>query len=183
IVPGWYGMASAKWVTRVRIEAEPSDNHFMVRGYRYVAPGGDPLTSPPVEEMRVKSVITRPLDGSRVSLPLAKPPKRLQVRGAASGARATPSVPAKIAYSSALPDSAGRAIVERWCTLCHSAMLITQQAKDSTAWEKTLGQMEKWGATPTPEERDTLRAYLVQCFGPRVAPVPKAPAPAPAQPR
>ena len=103
--------------------------------------------------------------------------------GAASGARATPSVPAKTAYSSALPDSAGRAIVERWCTLCHSAMLITQQAKDSTAWEKTLGQMEKWGATPTPEERDTLRAYLVQCFGPRVAPVPKAPAPAPAQPR
>jgi len=83
IVPGWYGMASTKWVTRVRIEAEPSDNHFMVRGYRYVAPGGDPLASPPVAEMRVKSVITRPLEGSKVSLPPAKPPKKLQVRGAA----------------------------------------------------------------------------------------------------
>ena len=83
IVPGWFGMASVKWVTRVRVEAEPSDNHFMVKGYRYVAPGGDPLTSPPVEEMRVKSVITRPLEGSRVQLPLAKPPKKLQVRGAA----------------------------------------------------------------------------------------------------
>jgi hypothetical protein len=76
-------MASTKWVTRVRVEAEPSDNHFMARGYRYVAPGGDPLTSPPVEEMRVKSVITRPLDGSRVSIPPARPPKKLQVRGAA----------------------------------------------------------------------------------------------------
>ena len=83
IAPGWYGMASTKWVTRVRIEAEPSDNHFMVRGYRYVAPGGDPLASPPVAEMRVKSVITRPLEGSKVSLPPAKPPKKLQVRGAA----------------------------------------------------------------------------------------------------
>ena len=83
IVPGWYGMASTKWVTRVRLEAEPSDNHFMAKGYRYVAPGGDPLTSPPVEEMRVKSVITRPLEGSRVQLPQAKPPKKLQVRGAA----------------------------------------------------------------------------------------------------
>jgi len=83
IVPGWFGMASVKWVTRVRVEAEPSDNHFMVKGYRYVAPGGDPLTSPPVEEVRVKSVITRPLEGSRVQLPLAKPPKKLQVRGAA----------------------------------------------------------------------------------------------------
>src|SRR5689334_14451818 len=40
VLPGWYGMASAKWLVRVRVEAQPSDNHFMVRGYRYVAPGG-----------------------------------------------------------------------------------------------------------------------------------------------
>ena len=32
IVPGWYGMASTKWVTRIRVENRPSDNHFMVRG-------------------------------------------------------------------------------------------------------------------------------------------------------
>ena len=83
IVPGWYGMASTKWVTRVRLEAEPSDNHFMAKGYRYVAPGGDPASAPPVEEIRVKSVITRPLEGSRVQIPVAKPPKKLQVRGAA----------------------------------------------------------------------------------------------------
>jgi DMSO/TMAO reductase YedYZ molybdopterin-dependent catalytic subunit len=91
IVPGWYGMASTKWVTRVRLESAPSDNHFMVKGYRYVVPGGDPATAPPVEELRVKSVITRPLDGSRVQLPVTNPPKRspkeagpkLQVRGAA----------------------------------------------------------------------------------------------------
>jgi cytochrome c5 len=117
-----------------------------------------------------------------------EPPSGGTAPGAASGGRATPSVPAKNVYSSALPDSAGRAIVERWCTLCHSAMLITQQAKDSTAWEKTIGQMEKWGVAPTPEERDTLRAYLVKNFGPRVAPMPKAPATrdtarAPSQPR
>jgi DMSO/TMAO reductase YedYZ molybdopterin-dependent catalytic subunit len=67
LVPGWYGMAWAKWVTRIRIEAAPSDNHFMVKGYRYVAPGGDPLASPPVEAMRVKSLITSPLDGAHVA--------------------------------------------------------------------------------------------------------------------
>ena len=67
IVPGWYGMASTKWVTRVRVEAAPSDNHFMVRGYRYVYPGEDPAQAPPVEEMVVKSVITRPLAGQRVA--------------------------------------------------------------------------------------------------------------------
>src|SRR5260221_9042636 len=66
IVPGWYGMASAKWLTRVRLEAAPSDNHFMVKGYHYNYPGDDPATAAPVEEMRIKSVITYPLDGARV---------------------------------------------------------------------------------------------------------------------
>jgi sulfite oxidase len=66
IVPGWYAMASCKWVTKVRVEAAPSDNHFMANGYRYVYPGEDPAAAPPVETLRVKSVITRPRDGSRV---------------------------------------------------------------------------------------------------------------------
>lgn len=84
IVPGWFGMASTKWVTRVRVEAEPSDNHFMANGYRYVTPGEDPANAPPVEEMRVKSVITRPLDGARVKPTGPKPPfRKVQVRGIA----------------------------------------------------------------------------------------------------
>ena len=66
IVPGWYGMASTKWVTRIRLEAEPSDNHFMVKGYRYAYPGEDPANAPPVEELRVKSLITWPLEGARI---------------------------------------------------------------------------------------------------------------------
>jgi len=66
IVPGWFGMASTKWLTRIRAEVAPSENHFMVKGYRYVAPGGDPTASPPVEELRVKSLITHPVEGARV---------------------------------------------------------------------------------------------------------------------
>ncbi len=67
VVPGWFGMASTKWIAKVRVEAEPSPNHFMAKGYRYVEPGGDPATSPPVEDLRVKSLITRPLEGARVA--------------------------------------------------------------------------------------------------------------------
>lgn len=59
IVPGWYGMASTKWLTHVHARRTESDNHFMARGYRY-ADG-------PVNLMRVKSLITAPLDGERVS--------------------------------------------------------------------------------------------------------------------
>jgi hypothetical protein len=112
------------------------------------------------------------LAGAVLAQPPGEPP--------AGAGHATPNVPAKLAYAATLPDSAGRAVVERWCLMCHSATLITQQAKDSTAWEKTLGQMEKWGVTATPEEHDSLRAYLVQNFGPRVVPVP---APARGAPR
>lgn len=68
IVPGWYGMASTKWLTRIRVEAAPSDNHFFVKGYRYVYPGEDPAQAPPVEELRVKSIITRPAAGERVAV-------------------------------------------------------------------------------------------------------------------
>jgi len=67
----------------------------------------------------------------------------------------------------ALPDGAGHASTEQACLVCHSAMLITQQHKDSAGWAKTLGQMEQWGA-PIPEgARDSIQVYLVHHFGPR----------------
>ena len=89
----------------------------------------------------------------------------------------TAAVTKRLVYAAMLPDSAGHDIAGRWCVLCHSAMLITQQAKDSTAWEKTIGQMEKWGVTLTPEEHDSLRTYLVKSFGPKALPPARAAAP------
>jgi sulfite oxidase len=59
IVPGWYGMAWTKWLTHIHARATESDNHFMVRGYRW--PDGSA-----VNFMRVKSVITSPNDGDQV---------------------------------------------------------------------------------------------------------------------
>jgi hypothetical protein len=76
-------------------------------------------------------------------------------------------VPKRLAYSNTLPESTGWMVAGRSCLLCHSAMIITQQAKDSTGWEKTLTQMEKWGAVVALEERDTLRNYLVSLYGRR----------------
>jgi DMSO/TMAO reductase YedYZ molybdopterin-dependent catalytic subunit len=61
VVPRWYGMASTKWLTHVHARAKESDNHFMARGYKY----GDGSA---VELMRVKSLITAPLEGERVNI-------------------------------------------------------------------------------------------------------------------
>jgi hypothetical protein len=73
----------------------------------------------------------------------------------------------RAAYPDTFPAGPGRAIAERACLFCHSPMLVTQQAKDSTGWEKTLVTMEKWGAPMTPADHDTLRGYLLAHFGAR----------------
>jgi DMSO/TMAO reductase YedYZ molybdopterin-dependent catalytic subunit len=70
ITPGWFGMASTKWLTHVHARPAVSDNYFMARGYRY-ADGS------PVERLMVKSLITSPVEGARV------PVGRLRVAGQA----------------------------------------------------------------------------------------------------
>jgi len=86
VVPGWFGMASTKWLVRLRVEDRPSDNHFMTKGYRYNYPGEDPAGAAPVEHMLVKSLILQPADGEVV--PVAPPPgarrgtkPRLRIQG------------------------------------------------------------------------------------------------------
>ena len=69
-----------------------------------------------------------------------------------------------------LPEGIGRERVSQTCLTCHSAMLITQQHKDSTAWSKSITLMEAWGAViPDSTIRDTIQVYLVTHFGPRPA--------------
>lgn len=59
-VPGWYGMASVKWVTRVEVLRVPFTGYFQRQ--RYVYDDGDGIT--PVDRMRVKSIITEPEYGA-----------------------------------------------------------------------------------------------------------------------
>lgn len=94
--------------------------------------------------------------GSLMAAALAAPQSKTQ---------GAPSAPAAV---TTLPDGSGRELVERDCMTCHSSMLITQQAKDSTGWEKTIGLMEKWGSPVQGAEHDTLRTYLLEHFGPKV---------------
>ena len=61
-VPGWYGMASVKWVTRIEAITEPFTGYFQRQRYVYELPSG----VVPVDRMRVKSIITVPTNGERV---------------------------------------------------------------------------------------------------------------------
>lgn len=60
IVPGWYGMASVKWVARLEARVAPFTGHFQTARYVYRDRQG---AVTPVTRMRVKSLVTSPREG------------------------------------------------------------------------------------------------------------------------
>ncbi len=66
VVPGWYGVASVKWVTHIRALNTPLEAHFQTE--RYVYSGEQGLADgTPVRRMRVRSLIAQPTDGEALS--------------------------------------------------------------------------------------------------------------------
>jgi len=65
IVPGWYGMASVKWVSRLEALTAPFAGYFQSERYVFVESG---RTAQPVREMRVKALFSSPAPGAAVEL-------------------------------------------------------------------------------------------------------------------
>lgn len=63
IVPGWYGMASVKWIERITALTQPFDGWF--QRDRYVYDDSDGVR--PVDVTRVKSTLVAPADHSAVT--------------------------------------------------------------------------------------------------------------------
>lgn len=64
IVPGWYGMASVKWLRDITVLRHRFSGHFQTEKYVYDADDG--TKTKPVREMKVKSFITTPSEGAAV---------------------------------------------------------------------------------------------------------------------
>ncbi len=64
IVPGWYGMASVKWLAKLRVLDRPYAGFFQKTKYVYEVPG---QASTPVRTMRVKATFAQPADGDTVT--------------------------------------------------------------------------------------------------------------------
>jgi DMSO/TMAO reductase YedYZ molybdopterin-dependent catalytic subunit len=60
IVPGWYGVASVKWLTRILVLSQPFQGHFQTIDYAYWQKIGGLPTRVPITEMLVKASIARP---------------------------------------------------------------------------------------------------------------------------
>ncbi len=66
IVPGWYGMASVKWLTRIIPSAQPFHGYYQTIDYSYWERGPVAPTLVPITGMQVKAQIARPGFGDTV---------------------------------------------------------------------------------------------------------------------
>lgn len=63
VVPGWYGMASVKWLVEIEPSDRPSEDHFMTADYTRRTPDGG---LEPLDWMEPKAEIARPADGAQI---------------------------------------------------------------------------------------------------------------------
>jgi mono/diheme cytochrome c family protein len=66
--------------------------------------------------------------------------------------------------TSALPDGDGKPLVEAVCAQCHSLTPLFVYRGDDRQWEIVVHEMVAFGAQVSPQERDTIMAYLKSVF-------------------
>ena len=66
IVPGWYAMASVKWLRRIIITSKPFNGFYQSLDYTYWDRSGALPTLAPLAEQQVKAEIARPENGENI---------------------------------------------------------------------------------------------------------------------
>ena len=66
IIPGWYAMASIKWLQRIIVADQPFTGYFQTLDYAFWKKRGDMAERVPLSEMQTKAEIARPMKGEIV---------------------------------------------------------------------------------------------------------------------
>jgi len=66
IVPGWYAMASIKWLQRVIVTDRPFNGYYQTLDYAFWKRRGDIAELAPLTDMQIKAEIARPAQGEIV---------------------------------------------------------------------------------------------------------------------
>jgi DMSO/TMAO reductase YedYZ molybdopterin-dependent catalytic subunit len=78
IVPGWYAMASIKWLQRIVVTNKPFTGYYQTLDYAYWKRRGDMAELVPLAEMRIKAEIAWPVEGE-----IVPPDSNVRIHGAA----------------------------------------------------------------------------------------------------
>ena len=71
----------------------------------------------------------------------------------------------KVLYAM-LPAGAGRDVMIRICSQCHTPERAAMQRRDLDGWNDLIGEMQNNGAMASDEEFDQIAAYLAKSFPP-----------------
>src|SRR5881396_671584 len=66
VVPGWYAMASIKWLQRIIVTNQPFTGYYQTMDYAYWRKRGDIAELAPLSEMQIKAEIAKPTQGEIV---------------------------------------------------------------------------------------------------------------------
>lgn len=66
----------------------------------------------------------------------------------------------------AMPDGAGKPVVQRACSGCHSLTVVTSKHASQSEWDQLVNLMVSRGADLSDDEIDTVIAYLSKNYGP-----------------
>ena len=125
IVPGWYGVASVKWLTGIDVISGTFRGHYQVDTYFYEWQRGEQLIREPVSLQRVRSLITEPEPESEVEQ------GELPIRG--------------VAWSSAAPIA--RVEVSIGCGPWQCARLMGEPRRHSWHGWEFIARLEQPGST------------------------------------
>jgi DMSO/TMAO reductase YedYZ molybdopterin-dependent catalytic subunit len=136
VVPGWYGVASVKWLTEIEVTDQPFEGHYQTEKYVYYWNRNGKETSEPVTLQRVRALITEPAPGQEAG------PGDLVVRG--------------VAWSGAAPIAKVEVRVNDgdW----REARLVGERKRHSWQWWELLARFDQPGEV-------TLRARATDMAG------------------
>jgi DMSO/TMAO reductase YedYZ molybdopterin-dependent catalytic subunit len=66
VVPGWYAMASVKWLQRIVVTDQPFTGYYQTMDYAYWKRLGDIAELTPLTQMHIKAEIAKPAQGDNV---------------------------------------------------------------------------------------------------------------------
>jgi DMSO/TMAO reductase YedYZ molybdopterin-dependent catalytic subunit len=123
VVPGWYAVASVKWLTEIEVVDRPFAGHYQTDKYGYEWERDGRAVREPVTLQQVRALITEPAAGAEVA------PAELTIRGVAwSGAAAIARVDVRVGAGGWQP-----------------ARLIGERRRHSWQWWELIARLEERG--------------------------------------
>lgn len=143
VVPGWYGVASVKWLVRLQAVLQPFAGYYQQERYVYVDEACT-AEGAPVGPMRVRSVIAAPDDGA-ILTPEATPITGLAWTGEGEVAQVEVSTDGGATWALAEMDApadgspyAGRVWRCRWLPSTPGDYVLMARATDATGQRQPL---------------------------------------------